>query len=128
MAEMDKGLLEQLVRSARGADLAPEDAITMVTLLARRRRTSRAYESEGEALLFSSVILCFVFDPVKSKHTNYVRAMPAFRRQFRGIYTDIGLQSEFEAQLSDALLTADTIQDAIEHGIEALFLPQYAAK
>ena len=125
MARMDPRLLAGIEAGARDSKLDATDAVTMVMLLARRRRVARADETDAEALEFAGTVMCFMFDPVKSEHPRYVRQMGDTRQSFAGIYTDLALQRRFEEQLSDTLLQSGSAAAAIEAGVDALFAPQY---
>ena len=116
----------KLDRSAAKRDgLVAEDAFAMTATLARRRHEAMQEKSADDATEFSATVLCFIFDPVKSRHQEFVRAMRAFRREFAGIATHIEIQERFESLFSDALLKAQSARHAILMGFEVLFRPRF---
>jgi hypothetical protein len=124
MAHMSSHLVSAIENGARDADFVPEDAITMVSLLARRRRQIVNQEMNS-AVEFGGKVLCFIFDPVKSRNTAFVHAMRVVREPYRGIFLDPELQDDFEGSLSKEFLRAPTIGEAVELGARALFVQRF---
>ena len=119
----------RLVRgAARRAGLNTEDAFTMTSVLARRRHEAVQEESADDSTEFSATILCFIFDPVKSRQQDYVTRMREFRRELTGIATRIEVQAAFESLFSDALLKAKSARHAILMGFGALFVSRYQTR
>lgn len=127
MARMSDELLDAIVSGAREQGFEPEDAVTMVNALARRRRRATDNSAE-EAQRFGGVVLCFVFDPVKGRNVGYVQAMRGLREDYRGIFLDLTLQDAFEQNLSDNFVVAESVTAAVEMSAHALFESHLAAR
>lgn len=124
MAEMSADLRQEIERSADETSFPPEDALVMVTLVARNRRRMYERSSEAESYAFGGKVLCFIFDPVKSEQVEYVEAMRSIRTLYRGIHSDPKQQREFEQNLSKDFLLARSAGEAIKMGPNALFVRQ----
>jgi hypothetical protein len=105
---------------AREQKFDPHDALVMVALLATRRMETRQTRA-AEAVQFGGKVLCFIFDPVKSRNTAYVEEMRATREGFRGIYKSPALQKVFASSLSAEFLKVPNVAAAIALGVDALF-------
>jgi hypothetical protein len=96
-----------------------QDLATMVDILSGERAKRKPGVSEQQADEFALGVLCFIFDPVKPR--DYRDDIRAMRREFGGIATDPTLQDEFRESLSDKLLDADGVRDAVRQGVDHLF-------
>lgn len=105
---------------ASDSDRLEQDARTLVMILATARSKETGQE-EVAAEIYAAKVLCFIFDPVKARRTDYPIAMEQLRSSLLGVSKSFEMRSMFRNALTAEVLRAKSAGDAIELGAEKLF-------
>ena len=94
-----------------------EDAMFLIDAVV----AARARETAGE-LELAGKILCLIFDPVKVAAYDYGAAAKGLRKDYAGVAEEPSLQGAFRKSITGELLELDHIEQAVDLGIERLFV------